>query len=109
MYGKLQDVYAKHVGIAVALYTSDSQPLSDCGPVNSFFYKTRARYNWAVEKHSSRLLFETCMTDTPAIPTGFSLFTSVPQTDVEITPRNDSVFTDLLQSITHCSLGRYVI
>jgi hypothetical protein len=37
---------------------SGSQPLLDRGPVNSFFYKTRARYNWVqgpvVEKHCPR-------------------------------------------------------
>jgi hypothetical protein len=39
------------------VYGSGSQPLPDRGPVNSFFYKTRARYNWcqgrgpAIEKH----------------------------------------------------------
>jgi hypothetical protein len=30
---------------SLLIYTSGSQPLSDRGPVNSFFYKTRARYN----------------------------------------------------------------
>jgi hypothetical protein len=37
------------------LHSSGSQPLSGRGPVNSFFGKNRARYNWrqgpAVEKH----------------------------------------------------------
>jgi hypothetical protein len=30
----------------LVLYSNGSQPLSDRGPVNSLFYKTKARYNW---------------------------------------------------------------
>jgi hypothetical protein len=43
------------------VYHSGSQPLSDRGSVNSFFYKTRVRYNGpAVEKHwSTRLRQQT--------------------------------------------------
>jgi hypothetical protein len=45
----------------VSQYSTGSQLLSDCGPVNSFFYKARAQWlrNTAAEGSHNTLLTET--------------------------------------------------